>query len=92
MDESIFLKKLLEKSGAIREGHFLLASGLHSNTYIQCSHLSRFPWVTQEIIAILANKISSLDFNVVVSPAIGALVFGYELAKITHKQFLYTEE
>ncbi len=91
MDEASFVIKLLEKSGAICDGHFLLASGLHSNKYIQCSFLSRFPWVTKEIMEILSRKVENLDFDVVISPAVGALIFGYEIAKLLFKQFIYTE-
>lgn len=91
MCEDILVKKLIERSNAIKEGHFLLASGLHSNKYIQCSYLSRFPWITEELIKILARKVSSIEFDVVVSPAVGAIVFGYELARKLKKLFLYSE-
>lgn len=85
------VKKILEKSGAIKEGHFLLASGLHSNKYIQCASISKFPWLTEELIKMLAKKINRLECDIIVSPAIGAIIFGYELAKKLGKPFMYTE-
>ncbi len=90
-ENSVFIKKLIEKSGAIKEGHFLLASGLHSNKYIQCAYLSRFPWITEELIKILAKKLSLIEFNLIISPAVGAIIFGYELAKKISKPFFYAE-
>lgn len=91
VENNAIVKKLLEKSGAIKEGHFLLASGLHSNKYIQCAYLSRFPWITEELIKILTKKVSTIGFDIIISPAVGAIIFGYELAKKTSKLFFYTE-
>jgi orotate phosphoribosyltransferase len=85
------VEKLLEKSGAIKDGHFLLASGAHSNKYVQCSYLTRYPWINEEIIRILAKTLSHIECDIILSPAIGGIIFGYTLASKLGKIFLYAE-
>ncbi|MCX7795540.1 MAG: orotate phosphoribosyltransferase, partial [bacterium] len=73
--------ELLYKRGAIMKGHFLLSSGLHSDTYVQCALISQYP----EDNSFLASKIAELfrgtDINLVVGPAIGGITIAYETAR-----------
>ncbi len=72
-------------SRAILNGHFILSSGLHSNTYMQCARVLMNPSRSNKLCASLAEKlIEKLGKNfadIVVSPAMGGVVVGYELAR-----------
>lgn len=76
--------EILTKIGAILKGHFLLSSGKHSDTYIQCAKIFEHPKVAEEICHELARTIASTfleEYNVVVSPAMGGVIVGYETSK-----------
>lgn len=72
-------------SKAILKGHFILSSGLHSDTYMQCARVLMEPKRAEKLCAALAEKIiARLGKNfadIVVSPAMGGVVVGYELAR-----------
>lgn len=73
--------ELFEKSGAVWHGHFILTSGLHADTYMQCAKLFEHGDIAQELCAMAAEKVKKYDADVIVSPATGAIIFGYELGK-----------
>ena len=73
--------QLFEKSGAVLHGHFILTSGLHSDTYMQCAKLFEFGDISQQLCEKAAAKIKKYNADVIVSPAVGAIIFGYELGK-----------
>ena len=76
--------EILTKIGAILKGHFLLSSGKHSDTYIQCAKIFENPKIAEEICHELARTIASTfleEYNVVVSPAMGGVIVGYETSK-----------
>ena len=76
--------EILTKIGAILKGHFLLSSGKHSDTYIQCAKIFEHPKVAEEVCHELARTIASTfleEYNVVVSPAMGGVIVGYETSK-----------
>jgi orotate phosphoribosyltransferase len=75
------LLKLLESVGAIRKGHFELSSGLHSDTYVQCALVLRYPRFAEKLGRELAARFSDTHIDVVVSPAIGGLIIGQEVAR-----------
>jgi len=82
-------KRILEKfadSGAVLKGHFKLSSGLHSNTYIQCSKITNNANLSNELCKILVDKIlekiTSDKIDLVVSPAMGGVLVGYEISRI----------
>lgn len=89
MAESI--EKLLEENNGLLKGHFSLTSGLHSDTYFQCAKLYENPKVVEKIGKKLAKKLENIDFDTIVSPAIGAIIIGYETAKQAGKRFLFVE-
>ena len=72
-------------------GHFLLSSGLHSDTYLQSEMVMMFPLVAAAVVSSLAEKIKAIDASTVVSPAIGGIRFGYELARQLDKRAIFTE-
>ena len=85
--------KILKETKALLEGHFILSSGLHSNQYIQCAKLLSYPKQAETICASLTEKIKS-NFNkidIVLSPALGGIVVGYEIGKQLNVQTIFAE-
>lgn len=70
-----------EKTGGVLKGHFLLTSGRHSDTYMQSAKLFVHPKESEKIVAALAEKLASYRPDMIVSPAVGGIILGYELAR-----------
>lgn len=85
------VKQLLMDFDGLLNGHFCLTSGLHSDTYFQCAKLYQYPPVVKTLAHELAKKLKGLEFDTVISPAIGAVIFGYEVAAATDKRNLFVE-
>ncbi len=85
------VKQLLLDFDGLLNGHFCLTSGLHSDTYFQCAKLYQYPPVVKTLAKELAKKLEELEFDTVVSPAIGAIIFGYEVAAAADKRNLFVE-
>ena len=85
--------KILKETNALIEGHFILSSGLHSPKYVQCAQLMSKPKQATKICESLANKIQKQfnDFDLILSPAMGGIIVGYELGKILNKQTIFSE-
>jgi orotate phosphoribosyltransferase len=75
------LLKMFESAGAIRHGHFELSSGLHSGTYVQCALVLQYPRFAERLGQALAALFSDARIEAVVSPAIGGLIIGQEVAR-----------
>ena len=75
------LLKIFESAGAIRHGHFELSSGLHSGMYVQCALVLQYPRFAEKLGQALAGLFSDATIEAVVSPAIGGLVVGHEVAR-----------
>ena len=78
------LLNIFEETGALQYGHFILSSGLHSSKYVQCAQLMSKPKQAVMICNSLANKIQKeiSKFDLILSPAMGGIIVGYELGKI----------
>ena len=84
--------QVFRESGALLEGHFMLRSGLHSRQYFQCAlALQQMP-VVEKLGAELAEKVRSLGAVTVVSPAMGGLVLGQEVARQLGLRFIFVEK
>jgi orotate phosphoribosyltransferase len=81
MVKSEELLKMFEVAGAIRHGHFELSSGLHSGTYVQCALVLRYPRYAEKLGQALAALFSDITVQAVVSPAIGGVIIGQEVAR-----------
>lgn len=81
MVKSEELLKMFEAAGAIRHGHFELSSGLHSATYVQCALVLRYPRFAEKLGQALAALFSDVTVQTVVSPALGGVVIGQEVAR-----------
>lgn len=73
--------RLLEMTGAVRHGHFELSSGLHSATYVQCALVLQYPRFAEKLGQALAGLFSDAHIEAVVSPALGGVVLGQEVAR-----------
>ena len=84
---------ILKKTNALLEGHFILSSGLHSSKYIQCAKLLSFPYLADEICKSLARKIKKKYKNIdlILSPAMGGIIIGYEIGKLLKKETIFCE-
>ena len=84
-------KEILKECGAFLEGHFLLSSGRHSGAYCQMAYLQQYPDRCAEVMAPVAAKIKELGADVIVGPAMGGIVYAYELARQTGLRAIFTE-
>ena len=84
---------ILRKTNALLEGHFVLSSGLHSSRYIQCAKLLSRPHQAEKICKSLASKINKnfKKIELILAPAIGGIVIGYELGRILKKETIFCE-
>jgi orotate phosphoribosyltransferase len=84
--------RLLEESGALRRGHFILSSGLHSSAYCQCATLFEQPAIGARMAELMATALDDkVHADVVLAPALGAMLWGYELARALGVQSLFAE-
>ena len=84
---------ILKKTDALLEGHFVLSSGLHSSKYIQCAKLLSYPSQASKICKSLANKIKKefKKIDLILAPAIGGIVIGYEIGRLLKKETIFCE-
>jgi len=85
--------KILKETDALLEGHFILSSGLHSEKYIQCAQLLSKPKKAKFICESLAEKIRKnfKKIDLLLSPAVGAIVIGYEIGRILNIETIFAE-
>ena len=85
--------KILKETNALLEGHFILSSGLHSAQYVQCAQLLSKPFLAEKFCSSLAEKISNEinQFDLILSPAMGGIVIGYEIGRLLKKETIFSE-
>jgi orotate phosphoribosyltransferase len=86
--------ELFRETGAYLSGHFRLTSGLHSPTYMQCALVLQHPRHAAELGRLLAEELRKLapePVALVVSPALGGLIIGHEVARALGARFIFTE-
>ena len=90
LEESL---KILKKTNALLEGHFILSSGLHSPKYVQCAQLMSKPKEANKICISLSEKIKEefKEFDLILSPAMGGIIVGYEVGRILDKETIFSE-
>jgi orotate phosphoribosyltransferase len=84
--------QIFRDTGALLEGHFVLRSGLHSRQYFQCALALQFMPTVEKLGAELAGKVRALGPATVVSPAMGGLVLGQEVARQLGVRFIFVEK
>ena len=90
LEESL---KILKETNALLEGHFILSSCLHSQKYVQCAQLMSKPDKAKKICESLAEKILNEfeNFDVILSPAMGGIIIGYEIGRLLKKETIFSE-
>ncbi len=85
--------KILKEANALIEGHFILSSGLHSPQYIQCAQLMSKPDKAIKLCESLSEKIKDEfeEFDIILSPAMGGILVGYEIGKLLNKETIFSE-
>ena len=86
--------ELFRRTGAYLTGHFRLTSGLHSSEYLQCALVLQFPDHAARLGRDLADTLRAIlsePPQIVVSPALGGLIIGHEVAREFGARFLFTE-
>jgi len=85
--------KILKETNALLEGHFILSSGLHSAEYVQCAKLLSNPTKAVSICSSLVEKIKEnyKKVDLILSPAIGGIVVGYEIGRQMKIQTIFAE-
>ena len=83
--------EILERTGVLQEGHFVLTSGLHSNRYLQCARALQYPWESQILAQAIVERLGERDVDVVVGPAMGGITLAYEVARLLGVRGLFTE-
>ncbi len=85
--------EILKETNALLEGHFILSSGLHSPQYVQCAQLLSKPHKAEKLCLSLAEKIKKEFSNIdlILSPAMGGIVIGYEIGRILKLETIFAE-
>jgi orotate phosphoribosyltransferase len=89
-----YVISLFRSTGAYLDGHFRLTSGLHSPNYLQCALVLRHPAAAEQLGRSLAAELRGIVHEpvaLVVSPALGGLIIGHEVARALGTPFLFTE-
>jgi len=73
--------EIFNKTGGVLKGHFLLTSGRHADTYMQCAKLFVDTECSEKLCGALSKKLKDFKAEVVVSPAVGGILMGYEMAR-----------
>ena len=84
---------VLKRTNALLEGHFVLSSGLHSPSYVQCAKLLSNPTKASKICLSLSKKIKKKikKIDIILSPAMGGIIIGYEIGKLLKKETIFCE-
>ena len=85
------LLDLFRRSGGLLEGHFRLTSGLHSSGYLQCALVLQHPQQAEALGRAIADRTRDLRPSVVLSPALGGLIIGHEVARALGGRAVFAE-
>ena len=85
------LLNLFRQSGALLDGHFRLSSGLHSPGYLQCALVLQDPVEAGRCGAAIADRVRDLGIETVLSPALGGIVIGHEVARALGGRAIFAE-
>lgn len=80
-----------KSTDALLEGHFILSSGLHSSSYLQCARALQYPADAAKFGKAIAEQFVDAVIETVASPAIGGLIIGYAVAEALNARFIWTE-
>ncbi len=82
---------IFKETGALLEGHFLLTSGLHSPKYFQCAKVLQYPEYAEILCRQISRHFYTSEVELVISPAIGGIIVGYEVARQLEARNIFAE-
>jgi orotate phosphoribosyltransferase len=85
------IQQLLEEVGSIKHGHFVLSSGRHGQTYVQCALVLAHPKHAEALGRALAERFRGIQIDAVVSMALGGLILGHEVARALGVPAMFVE-
>jgi len=83
---------LFRQTDALLDGHFVLRSGQHSRQFFQCAILLQHTKIAEQICGMLADKLRCIEADSVISPALGGIVVGHEVARHLGKRHIFAEK
>ena len=83
--------EIFKETGALLEGHFILTSGLHSDKYFQCAKVLQYPWHAETLCREITDHFKNERIDVIVSPAVGGIVFGQEIGRLLGVRAIFAE-
>lgn len=83
---------LFRQTGALLHGHFILRSGLRSREFFQCALLLQDAAIASQVCGMLAEKMAHFDATTVISPAVGGIIVGQEVARHLGKRHIFAEK
>ncbi len=86
------VKNILSETGSILHGHFLLESGMHSDTCVECAKVLQYTWRTREIGNEMALRLQRFAPDCILSLTPNGMIIGYEVARTMDVPFIYLEE
>ena len=86
------VRAILERTGAVRRGHFLLTSGLHTELFLLCSQVMQDPVELAPIAAAMAAPFREAQVEVVAGPAVGGIILAYEVARQLRARGIFAEK
>lgn len=84
--------ELFRQTNALLDGHFVLRSGLHSRQFFQCALLLQHPQIAARVSELLAEKVRGIAADKVISPALGGILVGHEVARALGKPHIFAEK
>ena len=84
--------EFFRQTGALLHGHFILRSGLHSREFFQCALLLRDTKVAERVCGAIAGRFDGATFDTVISPALGGILVGQEVARQLGKPHIFSEK
>ena len=84
--------QIFRDTQALLDGHFVLRSGLHSRQYFQCAMVLQHPRIAEKLCRDLAGKLKNAGAQVVISPALGGLFVGHEVARALDVHHIFVEK
>jgi len=92
MNQKELILQYFQKTGALLHGHFILRSGLHSREFFQCALLLQDSAIASTVCGFLAEAASAHSFSSVISPAVGGIIVGQEVARHLGKRHIFAEK
>ena len=82
---------IFTETGVMLKGHFLLTSGRHSDTYMQCAHLFKYPKYAEMLAQDLVDQFAGQAVDLVVGPVIGGIILSYEVSRLLGVENMFVE-